>query len=188
MNFNQHSNLEGTHAIFSASKYHWLNYSDEKMLESLNNMRAAERGTRLHAFAAEAINLRRRQKGTDYFSNYVNDAIGFGMTPEVILYFNDWFYGQTDAIKFDEKKAFLRIHDLKNCESKTHMEQLMIYAAYFCLEYHIKPGDIQMELRIYQQPNKYDPELRVFEPTASDIAPIMDKVIHTTKLIREKDI
>jgi hypothetical protein len=64
----------------------------------------------------------------------------------------------------------------------------MVYAAYFCLEYHIKPGDIQMELRIYQHPNQYDPELRIFEPTASDILPIMDKAINFTKLIRNIDI
>ena len=30
------------------------------------------------------------------------------------------------------------------------MEQLLIYAAYFCLEYGFKPRDIDIELRIYQ--------------------------------------
>lgn len=188
MNFNQHSNLEGQHAFLGASSYHWINYSDDKLIEAYNNALAKERGTQLHAFAAEAIKLRRKQKGGDYFSCYVNDAIGFGMTPEVVLYFSDVCFGTADSIKFDEKKGFLRIHDLKTGITKTHMEQLMVYAAYFCLEYHIKPGDIQMELRIYQHPNQYDPELRIFEPTASDILPIMDKATNFTKLIRNIDI
>ena len=29
MNFNKHSQIEGQHAFLSASKYHWINYSEE---------------------------------------------------------------------------------------------------------------------------------------------------------------
>lgn len=188
MNWNSHSNLEGQHAFLGASNYHWINYSEEKLIQVYNNKLATEHGTRLHEFAAEAIRLRRKQKGIDYFSTYVNDAIGFGMKPEVVLYYSEVCFGTADAIKFDEKKGFLRIHDLKTGITKTHMEQLMVYAAYFCLEYHIKPNDIQMELRIYQHPNEYDPELRIYEPSVEDIVPIMDKAVSFTKAIRNIDI
>ena len=60
------------------------------------------------------------------------------------------------------------------------MEQLEIYAALFCLEYKIKPGDIRMELRIYQ-----NDEILVHEPTAEDILPIMDKIVHVNKILEK---
>ena len=60
------------------------------------------------------------------------------------------------------------------------MEQLEIYAALFCLEYKIKPGDIRMELRIYQ-----NDEILVYEPTAEDILPIMDKIVHVNKMLEK---
>ena len=60
------------------------------------------------------------------------------------------------------------------------MEQLEIYAALFCLEYKIKPGDIRMELRIYQ-----NDEILVHEPTAEDILPIMDKIVHVDKMLEK---
>lgn len=60
------------------------------------------------------------------------------------------------------------------------MEQLEIYAALFCLEYKIKPSDIRMELRIYQ-----NDEILVHEPTAEDILPIMDKIVHVNKMLEK---
>ena len=33
MNFNNHSNLEGQHAFLGASKYHWINYGEDKVAE-----------------------------------------------------------------------------------------------------------------------------------------------------------
>ena len=107
---------------------------------------------------------------------YVNDAIGFKMVPEQILYYSDNCYGTADAIAFRNKT--LRIHDLKTGEVPAKMEQLEIYAALFCLEYNIKPGDIEMELRIYQ-----NDEILHHEPTVEDIAPIMDKIIIFDKVI-----
>ena len=76
----------------------------------------------------------------------------------------------------------LRIHDLKTGTTAVHMEQLMIYAALFCLEYKVKPGEIDMELRIYQ-----NDEVIVFNPTAEDILPIMDKIIHLNRLLERLD-
>ena len=56
----------------------------------------------------------------------------------------------------------------------------MIYAALFCLEYKIKPSDIKMELRIYQ-----NDDILVANPTAEDILPIMNKIIHLNNLIEK---
>ena len=179
MFFNRHTNLEGLHAPFGASKSSWLRYSDEKIVEVYNNLQAAEMGTRLHEWAKQTIDLgikQSRSKKTIY--SYVNDAIGFNMSTEVILFYSENFFGTADAISF--RNNFLRIHDLKTGRRPVHMEQLEIYAALFCLEYKIKPGDIHMELRIYQ-----NDEILVYEPTAEDILPIMDKIVHVDKMLEK---
>lgn len=179
MFFNKHTNLEGLHAPFGASKSSWLRYSDDKIVEVYNNLQAAEMGTRLHEWAKQTIDLgikQSRSKKTIY--SYVNDAIGFNMSTEVILFYSENFFGTADAISF--RNNFLRIHDLKTGRRPVHMEQLEIYAALFCLEYKIKPGDIRMELRIYQ-----NDEILVHEPTAEDILPIMDKIVHVNKMLEK---
>ena len=181
MIFTKHSNLEGLHAPFGASQSAWLRYDDEKILATYNNMKAKEMGTRLHAWAKETIDLgikQPRSKKTLY--SYVNDAIGFKMSTEVVLYYSDYFWGTADAICF--RDGTLRIHDLKTGKTKVHMEQLMIYAALFCLEYKIKPGEINFELRIYQ-----NDEILYHNPTAEDILPIMDKIIHLNKFLEQMD-
>jgi len=177
MFFNNHSNLEGLHAPFGASKSSWLRYDDKKVLEVYNNMQAAEMGTRLHAWAKDTIDLgikQSRSKKTIY--SYVNDAIGFNMSTEVVLFYSERFFGTADAISF--RNNMLRIHDLKTGKRPVHMEQLEIYAALFCLEYKIKPKDIKIELRIYQ-----NDEIIVHEPTVEDIVPIMDKIVHLDKML-----
>lgn len=179
MFFNRHTNLEGLHAPFGASKSSWLRYSDEKIVEVYNNLQAAEMGTRLHEWAKQTIDLgikQSRSKKTIY--SYVNDAIGFNMSTEVVLFYSENFFGTADAISF--RNNFLRIHDLKTGRRPVHMEQLEIYAALFCLEYKIKPSDIRMELRIYQ-----NDEILVHEPTAEDILPIMDKIVHVNKMLEK---
>ena len=179
MFFNRHTNLEGLHAPFGASKSSWLRYSDEKIIEVYNNLQAAEMGTRLHEWAKQTIDLgikQSRSKKTIY--SYVNDAIGFNMSTEVILFYSENFFGTADAISF--RNNFLRIHDLKTGRRPVHMEQLEIYAALFCLEYKVKPGDIHIELRIYQ-----NDEILVYEPTAEDILPIMDKIVHVDKMLEK---
>ena len=100
------------------------------------------------------------------------------MTPEQILYYSDNCFGTADAILF--RNNFLRIHDLKTGKIPAHMEQLEIYAALFCLEYKVKPGDIEMELRIYQ-----NNEILYHNPTAEDIVPIMDRIITFDKVIKK---
>ena len=177
MNFNTHSNYEGQHAFLSASKYYWINYTEEKVMDAYSKFLASQRGTELHAFAAQCIKLGQRlPKSRKTLNQYVNDAIGFKMIPEQILYYSPNCFGTADAIAF--RNNFLRIHDLKTGETPTHMEQLMVYAALFCLEYRYKPIDIQMELRIYQ-----NDEVVTYNPTVADIVPIIDKIVTFDKLI-----
>lgn len=179
MNFNKHSRLEGAHAFLGASKYHWVNYSDEKLVNSYMNFQAVQRGTELHSFAKQAIDLGIRLPNTKQTLNkYVNDAIGFQMDTEVVLYYSDNCFGTADAISF--KKNLLRIHDYKSGVTPASMRQLEIYAAIFCLEYGFKPNAINMELRIYQSD-----EVLIHEPNKEDIAYIMDRII-TADMIIEK--
>lgn len=184
MEFNNHHKLQGLHAPFTASQSAWLRYDDDKATEVYLNRKAAERGTRLHAWAAEAIELgikQPRSKKTIY--SYINDAIGYKMKTEVVLYYSDRFFGTADAISF--RNGMLRIHDLKTGTGgkiESHMEQLLVYAALFCLEYRVKPGEIEIELRVYKNDQvMYD------NPTAEDIVPIMDKIIHLNKLLEKLD-
>lgn len=177
MNFKKHSSLEGKHAFLGASKYHWINYDDDKLIESYSKFQATLNGTILHDFACQCITLGQKlPKSQKTLNMYVNDAIGFKMKPEQVLYYSDNCFGTADAIVF--RNNLLRIHDLKTGVTRAHMEQLEIYAALFCLEYNKKPSDIDMELRIYQ-----NNEILVHNPTVEDILPIMDKIITFDKLI-----
>lgn len=180
MQFNQHRNLSGLHAPFSPSQSSWLRYDDDKATEVYLNRKAAEMGTRLHAWAAETINLKIKQpRSNKTLSAYVNDAIGYRMDTEVVLFYSERFFGTADAICF--RNGMLRIHDLKTGsvgKIETHLEQLEIYAALFCLEYKIKPGDIDIELRVYK-----NDEVVCHNPSVDDICHIMDKIIHLNKLL-----
>lgn len=184
MNFNKHYNLKGQHAFLGASKYHWINYDEDKLAATYSNFLAAQQGTILHDFAAQCISLGQRlPKSQKTLNMYVNDAVGFKMVPEQVLYYSENCFGTADSIIF--RNQLLRIHDLKTGVIPAHMEQLMIYAALFCLEYKIKPGDIGMELRIYQ-----NDEIIFHEPEVDEITPIMDKIITFDKIIssiREKE-
>ena len=178
MNFNEHGQLRGCHAFLSASKYHWINYDEEKLATTYSNFLAVQKGTKLHDFAAQCIELGQKlPKSKKTLNMYVNDAIGFRMTPEQVLYYSDNCFGTADAISF--RDGLLRIHDLKTGATPAHMEQLMIYAALFCLEYRMKPAEIGMELRLYQSD-----EILIHEPEVDEIVPIMDKIVSFDKLIQ----
>lgn len=179
MIFNKHSALEGQHAFLGASKYHWINYDESKVAESYSKFLATQKGTELHDFAAKCISLGQKlPKSQKTLNMYVNDAIGFKMVPEQPLFYSENCFGTTDAITF--RNRMLRIHDLKTGVIPVHMEQLEIYAALFCLEYKIKPADIEMELRIYQ-----NNQILYENPTAETIVPIMDKIITFDKVINK---
>lgn len=182
MRFNDHSNLKDKHAFLSASKCSWLNYDEEKLITVYQNMMAKERGTRLHALAAECISLNQKLPRSNKTLNlYVNDAIGYRMTPEQILYYSDNCFGTADAIAF--KNNFLRIHDLKTGVSKTHIEQLEVYAALFCLEYRFDPEKIDIELRIYQ-----NDEVRVYQPAPEEIRSFINQIMMCDKTLEKEKI
>jgi Protein of unknown function (DUF2800) len=177
MRFNIHSQLEGRHAFLSASKYHWTRYDDEKLDRVYIAAMAAQRGTELHAFAHEAIRLGIKLPRTQKtLALYVNDAIGFRMVSEQILYYSDNCFGTADTISF--RRGILRIHDLKTGVIPTSERQLEVYAALFCLEYRTKPAEIEIELRIYQ-----NDEVRIYNADPDVITHIMDKIISFDKRI-----
>jgi len=170
VNFNNHYNLEGQHAFLSASNYHWINYDEEKIEKTFLKFQAKQMGTRLHAFAEEAIKLGiKMSKSKTTLNLYINDAIGFKMKTEIVLYYSDNCFGTADAIIF--KNNFLRIHDYKSGETPTSMKQLEVYVALFCLEYRINPNSISIELRIYQ-----NDEIIIYDPPRENILYIMDKI------------
>jgi hypothetical protein len=132
---------------------------------------SARRGSDIHDLAHEAIRLGvKLSKVNQALSTYVNDAIGYKMTCEPVLFYSENCFGTPDTISFRRNK--LRIHDLKTGITATSEKQLEIYAALFCLEYDINPFDIEMELRIYQRD-----EIRVFMPEPELIAEIMRKIV-----------
>jgi len=177
MNFKKHLDLEGQHAFLGASKYHWINYDEAKLVESYSKFTAAQRGTVLHDFASQCIRLGQKlPKSRKTLNMYVNDAIGFRMTTEQPLFYSENCFGTTDAISF--RNGLLRIHDYKSGVTPARMEQLEIYAALFCLEYKIKPIDIDIELRIYQSD-----EILHHKPTSEELVPIIDKIITFDKVI-----
>lgn len=183
MKFNEHSNFAGEHSFLSASKYSWLNYDEERLAERVVTAQAAALGTRMHELAAEHIRLGLKMpRNRVTFNQYVNDAIGFRMTPEQILFYSVNAFGTADAIRYDEAtnshRGMLRIHDLKTGTTRVSLKQLDIYAAYFCLEYSVRPFDIDMELRIYQ-----NDDILVNEPAPDTILYVMDKIVRFDRII-----
>lgn len=177
MKFNEHLRLVGEHSFLSASKYHWINYDQEKLDEAYMKYQASMKGTKLHEIASELIdNGIKLPKTGKTLNMYVNDAIGYRMHTEQVLYYSENAFATTDAISF--RRNMLRIHDLKTGVIPAHIEQLYVYAAYFCLEYDVKPNDINMELRIYQ-----NDDVVIDSPDPADIIFIMDKIVMFDKRI-----
>lgn len=178
MNFNVHSNLAGHHAFLSPSNNAWVNYEEDKLDRVFFSSEEAKRGTQYHLFAQMAISLRVRQVSNRRSLNqYINDAIGFRMTPEQTLYYSENVFGTADAIGFEND--MLRIHDLKMGKHAASPRQLEVYAALFCLEYHHSPKNIGIELRIYQ-----NNEVEVIVADPAQIIYIMEKIKAFDKRIR----
>lgn len=182
MKFNEHLNLEGKHAFLSASKYHWINYDEDKISDAFLKHQAIQKGTELHELASQLIKMGvKLPRSAKTLNQYVNDAIGFKMKPEQVLYYSENCFGTADVISF--RSNALQIHDLKTGGSPTSIKQLMVYAALFCLEYCIKPIDITIELRIYQSD-----EIVVYTPEPEEITNIIDKIILFDKRIEKLKI
>ena len=209
MNFNKHLDLKGKHAPLGASRYHWVNDDREQLINRLCAQYAADVGTIIHNYAASRIEYRlslskfekkdlilellrnriprpiidRLSINTVFenLTNYVNDCIGFRMTPEVTLFYSDICFGTCDAISYDEAKKQLRIFDLKTGITPARMDQLLIYSALFCMEYHVKPASLEScELRIYQ-----GAEPEIMEPTTDDIVAFCDQIVSGNKLCKD---
>jgi hypothetical protein len=198
---------EGSHALISPSR-HILkpNYTIAQFENYISANYATRIGTSIHELAAQLISAqikvtkseaykmitlkllndkvpRKVFDATNYvdtFVPYVKDAIGFEMEAEKILKYSRYAFGTTDAIRFNESKNYLRIHDLKTGKTPASLDQLVAYAALFFLEYKIKPGDVTTEIRIYQ-----NGEIISGFPTASDILPIMDQIVTLNKFFEE---
>lgn len=201
MQWNDHSRdiPEGAHALLSPSKHSWINYSSDQLITAYLKSWAPTIGTIAHDFAKDHIKYGYKLNKSDHkelalhllrngvpsfvvdhidilsiFENlraYVNDAIGYRMRPEQPLKYSENCFGTADAISYDEHSRKLRIHDLKTGAIPASLQQLEIYAGLCCLEYGLKPGDIDLELRIYQ-----NNDILVGVPTAEDVVPVMDKI------------
>lgn len=208
MVFEKHLDLRGKHATLAPSQPHWLRYSEDQLYQKYVSQYAQSMGTSLHSLAEILIRNNLKLKKNDKltvlshllkdgiprnaidmdriylnFMTYVNDAIGFKLTPEQPLYYSKYCFGTADAISF--RNNILRIHDYKSGTLPAKMEQLMVYAALFCLEYKVKPGEIEIQLRIYQ-----NNEVVEHDPTAEDILPVMDAIVQhsrTLELINEEE-
>jgi hypothetical protein len=186
MKFNKHSDVEGKHALLSASKYHWLGDDDEALLERLAKANAAAHGTREHAFAAEAIKLGHKlENNTQTVNYYVNECIGYKMEPEVVLFYSWYAFGTADAISFRQEadgRFVLRIFDLKTGVAKASFRQLIAYAALFCLEYNVKPMTIDYDLRIFQ-----NDDMHLYECDPEEVAEVYDRYISANELLEKNN-
>lgn len=171
MRLNKHSTLVGKHAFLSASNYHWTNYDEDKLDASYIRAMAAQRGTELHEFAAEAIRLGiRLPDNGQTLSLYVNDSIDDELSPEQVVYFSRNCFGTADCLGF--RDGLLKIYDLKTGSSPASFRQLEVYASIFCLEYEIHPMDIQVDLRLYQNDS-----VNVLVGDGDALTHIMDKIV-----------
>jgi len=179
MKFEEHYALVGKHAFLSASNYHWINYSLEKLVKTYTRSKAIAKGTELHSFAQRCIELGiKLPRSRKSLNHYVNDAIGYRMKAEQILFYSANCFGTADSISF--RNNLLRIHDLKTGKTRSSMSQLEVYTSLFCLEYKYQPAKIDIELRIYQ-----NDEVIVHEPNPLALRDIMDKIIIFDKKINE---
>lgn len=199
MIFHDHSNLRGTHGAFSPSSAYQIyvnDYDRDRVIARYLSMLASEVGTALHEYARQRISNSLKMSNGDSLAvvnhllesgipkycidiekimptlvSYVNDGIRYRMNPEFILYYSDIYMGTADTLSFNEKKGQLRIHDYKSGVIAGKMEQLLSYAALFCLEYNVDPEKIGVELRIYQ-----NGDVVVHNPEANELRQIMENV------------
>lgn len=180
MNWKNYSHLKNTHAFLSPSRHYWINYTPDKLVTTYENHRKVQLGTMYHTLAEQLISLAVRLPNTSAtFNTFVNDAIGFRMKPEVVLYYSENCYGTADAISFHE--GVLRIHDLKTGASPGSLNQLLIYAGLFFLDYAVDPREIkEIHLRIYQ-----NEEVLEYNPRVEDILDIVEKIKEANRIIEE---
>ena len=111
---------------------------------------------------------------------YVNDAVSEGMIPEEIIDYSKNFFGTCDALMFNEHRREFKIFDLKTGIRPAKVEQLVVYAALYCLKYHIDPIDVSTELRIYQ-----NGDVAIYNPAPDEISDVMDIIIRFDNLMNK---
>ena len=178
MRFNKHTRLQGEHAFLSPSNYHWINYTPDRLSERWTTAQAAAWGVYQHEYAMNEIRAGRLSQHEGILGMYINDCINEGMATEQVLFYSENCFGTADAIKFAYRK--LTIGDLKSGVIKASVHQLEVYAALFCLEYNKDPYKIDIELRIYQEP-----EVSIFDADPEEIALIMDKIVEFDRQIEQ---
>ena len=206
MNFNRHLNLEGKHAVLSPSKPSWLGKNEDELIQMYQNTYAQIVGTTLHEFAKKRIEWRMSLRKSDsddaifylldhglpYYSfeiervynnlrTYVNDSIGYRMTPEVVIAPEQLVncFGTADSISY--KNGLLRINDLKTGIAKPNMDQLLAYAALFFLEYRdCKVEQSEIELRIY-----HGDEIIFDKPDPEEVKDVMEKILSADRTIEK---
>ena len=168
--WNDHVDLRGKHALLSPSSHFWIKYDPQKLENYIDATRAMIEGTELHEIASMLIRKKIFLPNTsDSLNRFVNDAIAMGMRSEQPLKYSKNIFGTADAISF--YSPVLRVHDLKTGKNPANMDQLLIYAALFCLEYGYDPRLLEIELRIYQ-----NSEIRIEKPTGDDMLELMNKI------------
>lgn len=172
--------LRDRHAILSPSQPYWLRYTEEKMLHTYDKRMEAALGTRKHEWAKETIELGIVQiQNSKTLNLYINECIGHRMQVEKVVFYSYNAFGTCDAIRFEPDGMVLRIFDLKTGEHKVTGEQLIVYAAYFCLEYGIEPKDLTFDLRIFQNDS-----MIIVETTAEEIELVMEVTVRQDELLK----
>ena len=189
MIWNRHSNLEGSHAFLSASKYNWITKTNEELVQAYTNSYSQTIGTLMHAYAADSIKFREKLRKSDArgakfdlmrrgVPEFAIDIRSF--FPTVMAYVNDsdLCYGTADSITVSND--ILRIHDLKTGVTPAKTDQLMVYAALFFLEYPYKPERLRTELRIYQMD-----DIIVREPEVEEIREVMNAIVEKDRVLQK---
>lgn len=129
MKFNNHKEYEGRHAFLGASQYRWINWDFATLEERYYGQYAQLIGTAIHELAHDCIVNRIKLTKDDkhmielYLSKlfvpkaaydsesillnlipFVNDAIGYHMSSEIVLFYSENCFGTCDAIIIDEKQ------------------------------------------------------------------------------------
>lgn len=120
----------------------------------------------------------------DNFMIYVNDCIDYDMVPEQILYYSYNCFATTDAInRLDDimENSIVRVSDLKTGTTPVHKEQIFVYMSLVCLEYNLRPGELEFVGKIFQ-----NGEIQEYNPTGVEIAEIMDTIVMADNIIRNK--
>ena len=193
MQWHEHSNLRNRHSVLAPSNHSWTNYDDEKLIFRFDSEQRKNIGTDLHEWAENTILLHQKMKKLGMTPDliqkrpkttiqmYMSDAVKYNMRVEQPLSYDDLYcFGTADSIILDGN--ILRIHDLKTGETPASMDQLIKYAALFCLEYHYDPNQLIFELRIYQTD-----EIAIYKAPPEEIIAMMNLIVHDCDILRRHE-